>query len=67
MSKNPPFHVTVLKRDGSFETTYYKTEDEFGEALANEFYPFLGDGYRLVKQNRFSVLLKEGSYMEVSE
>lgn len=67
MSRKLPFHITVLKRDKSFETTYYKTEEEFGEALADGFYPYLGDGYRLVKQNRTSVLLEEGSYTEVYE
>lgn len=56
------YHITVKKRDGTYETTYYQTEEEFGEALGSDFYPYIGDGYRELAHDSKSVLFEEWSY-----
>ena len=65
MNPKGRYHITVKKRDGSFETEYYPTEQAFGDALADQYYPFLGDGYRIIKQSTTGALFEEWSYLDM--
>ena len=58
------YHITVKRRDSTYETEYYDTEQDFGDALADHYYPFLGDGYRIIRQNTTWVLLEEWGYLD---
>jgi len=64
MTPHGRYHITVKRRDGTYETEYYATEQDFGDALADHYYPFLGDGYRIIRQNATGVLLEEGGYLD---
>lgn len=42
------YHISVIGIDGSVDTSYYKTEDDYGFALGTHFCPYEGDGLRQI-------------------
>ena len=61
------YHISVLGMDGSVDTSYYKTEKDYGFALGTHFCPYVGDGLRQITIGKRGAVFQEyhrGRYEE---